>query len=327
MNMDLISTKALSRNLFPALLLTPLLTLAQTNYPNKPVRLIVPYPPGGSTTIVARIIGQKLTDAWGQQIVVDNRGGGNTIIGSEAMVKATPDGYTLLHVTSTHTINPSLLKTPYDAVKDFMPITTTIGTELLMVINPQVPVQNLQQLIALAKAKPGELNFASSGSGTSNHLGAELFCIMAGIKMQHIPHKGAGPATTDLMGGQVQMFMNNALPLTPFVKSGRMRAVAVSGSKRLVSLPDVPTFAEAGLPGYDGRSWQGMMAPAKTPKPIIDKVAQEVARIMRIPEVRDNFINMGADPFVIGPQEFAELIKTELARYAKLIKDAKIRLD
>lgn len=327
MNIDLISTTTLTRSFFLALLLTPVVTLAQTNYPNKPVRLIVPFPPGGSTTIVARSIGQKLTEAWGQQIVVDNRGGGNTIIGSEAMVKAAPDGYTLLHVTSTHTINPSLLKTPYDAVKDFAPITTTISTELLMVINPQVPAQNLQQLIALAKAKPGELNFASSGSGTSNHLGAELFCIMAGIKMQHIPHKGAGPATTDLMGGQVQMFMNNALPLTPFVKAGRMRAIAVSGSRRLVSLPDVPTFAEAGLPGYDGRSWQGIMAPAKTPKPIIDKIAQEVARIMRLSEVRDNFINMGADPFVIGPQEFAELIKTELVRYAKLIKGAKIRLD
>lgn len=309
------------------LLAAPLTAIAQAAYPVKPVRLIVPYPPGGSTTIVARTIGQKLTEAWGQQVVVDNRGGGNTIIGSEAMVRAAPDGYTLLHVTSTHTINPSLLKTPYDAVKDFAPVVTMIGTELLMVINPQVPAQNLQEFIALAKAKPGQLNFASSGSGTANHLGAELLCIMAGLKMQHIPHKGAGPATTDLMSGQVQMFMNNALPLTPFVKAGRMRGIAVSGAKRLLSLPDVPTFAEGGLPGYEGRSWQGLLAPAKTPKPIIDKVSQEVARIMRMPEVRDNFITMGADPFISGPQAFAELIKSELVRYAKLIKEANIRLD
>jgi len=310
-----------------ALLLWPLTALAQTPYPTKAIRLIVPFPPGGSTTIVARLMGQKLTDSWGQQVVVDNRGGGNTIIGSEAVVKAAPDGYTLLHVTSTHVINPSLLKTPYDAVKDFAPVATMVGTEVLMVINPQVPANNLQEFIAHAKVKPGQLNFASSGSGTTNHLAIEMFSQLAGVKMQHIPHKGAGPAVTDLIGGQVQLFMNNALPLTPFVKAGRIRALAVSGDTRLVSLPDVPTFAQAGLPGFEGRSWQGIMAPAKTPKPIIDKLSAEVGRILRLPEVRDNLITMGADPLISTPQQFADLIKTELVRYAKLIKDAKIRLD
>jgi tripartite-type tricarboxylate transporter receptor subunit TctC len=322
----LIKCAALGLTLSLSLLL-PMWALSQTSYPAKPIRLIVPFPPGGSTTIVARLIGQKLTDAWGQQVVVDNRGGGNTIIGSDAMVKAAPDGYTLLHVTSTHVINPSLLKTPYDAVKDFAPVATMVGTETLLVVNPLLPANNLQELIALAKAKPGHLNFASSGSGTTNHLAIELFSILAGIKMQHIPHKGAGPAVTDLIGGQVQVFTNNALPLTPFVKSGRIRALAVSGETRLLSLPEVPTFTQAGVPGYEVKSWQGILAPAKTPGAIVDKLSREVGRILRMPEVRDNLLVMGADPLVSTPQQFSELIQVDLVRYAKLIREAKIKLE
>ena len=309
------------------LLLWPMAALPQANYPAKPIRMIVPFPPGGSTTIVARLIGQKLTDAWGQQVVVDNRGGGNTIIGSDAMVKAAPDGYTLLHVTSTHVINPSLLKTPYDAVRDFAPVATMVGTETLLVVNSSLPANNLQELIALAKAKPGHLNFASSGSGTTNHLAIELFSILAGIRMQHIPHKGAGPAVTDLIGGQVQVFTNNALPLTPFVKSGRIRALAVSGETRLLSLPEVPTFTQAGLPGYEVKSWQGILAPAKTSSAIVNKLSVEIGRILRMPEVRDNLLVMGADPLVSTPPQFSELIKVDLVRYAKLIREAKIRLE
>ncbi len=301
--------------------------LAQTNYPTRPIRLIVPFPPGGSTTIVARLVGQKLTDAWGQQVVVDNRGGGNTIIGSAAMVSAAPDGYTLLHATSTHAINPSLLKTPYDAIKDFAPVATMVSTETLMVINNAVPANNLQEFIALAKSKPGQLNYATSGSGTTNHLAIEMLSILAGIKMQHIPHKGAGPAITDLIAGQVQLFMNNALPLAPFVKSGRMRAIAISGPNRLVSLPEVPTFTEAGLSGYDARSWQGLLAPAKTPRAIIQKLSAEVAAIFKNPDVIGAFVKMGADPFISTPDQYAALIKTEVTRYAKLIKDANIRLE
>jgi len=315
------------RSVLSVLLLWPAMGFAQAGYPAKPIRMIVLFPPGGSTTIIARLIGQKLTDSWGQQVVVDNRGGGNTIIGSEAMVKATPDGYTLLHVTSTHTINPSLLKTPYDAIRDFAPVATLVGTETLLVVNMQLPAHTLQELIALAKAKPGQLNFASSGSGTTNHLALELFSILAGIKMQHIPHKGAGPAIIDLVGGQVQLFANNALPLTPFVKTGRMRALAISGNQRLRALPEVPTFTEAGLPGFSGNSWQGVMAPAKTPKAIIDKLSAEYARILRQPDVRDTLQKMGAEPMPGSPEQFAALIKADLVRYAKLIKDAKIRLE
>jgi tripartite-type tricarboxylate transporter receptor subunit TctC len=309
------------------LMASPLAALAQAPYPTKPLRLIVPFPPGGSTTIIARLLGQKLTDRRGQQVVVDNRGGGNTIIGSDALVKAAPDGHTILLVTSTHVINPSLLKTPYDAIKDFAPVATVVATETLLVVNPALPANNLQELIALAKAKPGQLNFASSGSGTSNHLAVELFMLLAGIKMQHIPHKGAGPAITDLIGGQVQVFSNNALPLTPFVKSGRVRAMAVSGDTRLVSLPEVPTFTEAGLQGYEVKSWQGILAPARTPQSVIELLSRDIASILRTPEVRDTLQTMGADPFIGTSQEFAALIKTDIVRYAKLIKQANIKLE
>jgi tripartite-type tricarboxylate transporter receptor subunit TctC len=305
----------------------PFAAFAQAQYPTKPIRWIVPFVPGGSTTIIARLLGQKLTESWGQQVVVDNRGGGNTIIGSEALVRAAPDGYTILQVTSTHVINPSLLPTPYDAVKDFAPVGNLVATETLMVVSPSLPANNLQELIALAKSKPGQLNFGSSGSGTTNHLAMELFAILAGIKLQHIPYKGAGPGVIDLMGGRIQIFSNNALPLTPFVKSGKIRAIAVSGETRLPSLPDVPTFTQGGLPGYEVKSWQGILAPAKTPKPIIDKLSQEIARILQMPDVSETLLTMGADPFVSTPQQFAALIKVDLVRYAKLIRTANIKLE
>jgi tripartite-type tricarboxylate transporter receptor subunit TctC len=308
-------------------LASPFVAFAQAQYPTKPIRWIVPFVPGGSTTIIARLVGQKLTESWGQQVVVDNRGGGNTIIGTEALVRAAPDGYTVLQVTSTHVINPSLLATPYDAVKDFAPVGTLVATETLMVVNPSLPASNLQELIALAKSKPGQLNFGSSGSGTTNHLAMELFAILAGIKLQHIPYKGAGPGIIDLMGGRIQIFSNNAVPLTPFVKAGKIRAIAVSGERRLRSLPDVPTFTQGGLPGYEVKSWQGILAPAKTPKPIIDKLSQELARILQMRDVTEPLLTMGADPFVSTPQQFAALIKVDLVRYAKLIKAANIKLE
>ncbi len=300
---------------------------AQQDYPNKPIRLIVPFPPGGSTTIVARLIGQKLTESWGQQVIVDNRGGGNTIIGTEALAKSPPDGYTILLVTSTHIINPSLLSTPYDAIKDFAPVATVVGTETLMVLSLSVPANNLLEFIALAKAKPGELNYASSGSGTTNHLAGELFCILAGVKMQHVPYKGAGPATTDLIGGQVQMFMNNALPLIPLVKSGKIKAIAISGGTHLLALPQVPTFTQAGLSGFDVKSWQGILAPAGTPKAVIDKLSREIGKILAAPEFSEKLAVLGAEAFVSTPEQFSALLKSEMARYAKIIKTANIKIE
>ena len=300
---------------------------AQQDYPNKPIRLIVPFPPGGSTTIIARLIGQKLTESWGQQVIVDNRGGGNTIIGTEALAKSAPDGYTILLVTSTHIINPSLLTTPYDALKDFAPVATVVGTETLMVLSLSVPANNLLEFIALGKAKPGEINYASSGSGTTNHLAGELFCILAGVKMQHVPYKGAGPATTDIIGGQVQMFMNNAVPLIPLVKSAKMRAVAISGPNRLIALPEVPTFAQAGLPSFDGKSWQGILAPAGTPKAVVDKLSREIAKILATPEFVEKLAVLGAEPFVGSSEQFSELLKTDMVKYARIIKAANIKLD
>jgi tripartite-type tricarboxylate transporter receptor subunit TctC len=310
------------------LLAMPCIAIAQAPtlpFPTKPIRLIVPFPPGGSTTIVSRLYSQKLIDAWGQQIVVDNRGGGNTIIGSEAMVKAAPDGYTWLHVTTTHVINPTLLKTPYDAVKDFAPVATVVNTETLLVINNNVPAQNVQELIALAKAKPGQINFASSGSGTTNHLAMEFFCILASIKMQHIPHKGAGPAVTDLIGGGVQVFTNNALPLTPFVKSGRMRAIAVTSARRALAAPEIPTVAESGYPGFEAITWYGMFVPAGTPVPIIARLNAETVKVLGSAEFRDWLVGQGAEPTGSTPEELGAYVKSELVKYAKIIKDSGMR--
>jgi len=300
---------------------------AQQGYPGKPIRFIVPYPPGGSTSIVARVIGQKLTDNWGQQVLVDNRGGGNTIIGSEALVKSPPDGYTILLVSSTHVINPSLLATPYDAIKDFAPVATLVGAEYMLVVHASVPANNLRELIALAKSKPGQLNYGSSGSGTTNHLAPELLNINAGIKLQHVPYKGGGPALTDLVGGQIHMFMNNPQTLIPFIKSGKIKPIAITGEFRSKALPQVPTFAEAGVPGINMNSWFGVLAPAATPRDIIDRMSGEIAKILAMQDVKDKLSSEGLETFVSTPDQFAALIKTDLARFAAIIKTANIKID
>ena len=300
---------------------------AQQTYPSKPIRLIVAAPPGGSATTVARIIGQKLSESWGQQVLVDNRGGANAIIGTEALIKSPPDGYTILSVTSTHAINPSLLATPYDAIKDFAPVATLIGAEFLLVLHPSLPVGNLKELISLARLRPGELNYASSGNGTANHLTSEMFSIMAGIKMQHIPYKGGGPALTDLLGGQVQLHFNLPIGLIPHIKNGKLKGIAISGQTRLAALPQVPTFSEAGLPGFDATNWFGILAPSGTPKEIVEKLSAEIARILAIPDIRTTLTSQGMDPLVSTPDQFAARIKADIARYAKVIKDANIKTD
>ena len=310
------------------ILLLPFAAFSQTPYPTRPIRLITPFAPGGSTTTVGRVIGQKLTESWGQNVIVDNRPGGNMIIGTDALAKATPDGYTILLTTNAHVINPSLFsKLPYDPIKDFAPVGNVYISEFVLVINPALPANNLQELIALAKAKPGQLNYATTGAGGSGHLANEMFAMLAGIKTQHIPYKGAGPAMVDLIGGQIQMFINNPLTVIGHIKSGRMRGIAVTGEVRLPTLPQVPTFSEAGLPGMDVKPWFCVVAPTGTPKPIINKLSTEIARIMAMPDVLDYLAKQGMMPFSSTPEQLATLMKTDMVRWAKFIKAANIRLD
>jgi tripartite-type tricarboxylate transporter receptor subunit TctC len=306
----------------------PCIARAQGAYPTKPIRLITPFAPGGSTTAVGRVIGQKLTDSWGQNVILDNRPGGNMIIGTEALAKAAPDGYTLLLTTNAHVINPSLFaKLPYDPIKDFAPVGNVYSSEFVLVINPTLPANNLQELIALAKAKPGQLNYATTGAGGSGHLANEMFAMLAGIKTQHIPYKGAGPAMVDLIGGQIQMFINNPLTVIGHIRNGRMKGIAVTGAARMPALPQVPTFTEAGLPGMEVKPWFCVLAPAGTPKAIIDKLSTEIARIVASIEVQDFLAKQGMDPFSSTPEQLSALMKSDMARWAKFIKAANIRLD
>lgn len=301
---------------------------AQQPYPGKLVRMIVPFPPGGGVTNVARIVGPKLTEIWGQQVLIDNRPGGNTIIGSEALVRSAPDGYTLIMVSSAHVINHFLLPNlPYDAVKDFAPVATTSSGPYLLVVHPSVPVHTLRELIALARARPGQLNYSTSGAGGVQHLAGELFNLMAKVKTQHIPYKGAGPAVVELVGGQVQLSFQPPGNVLSYVTSGRLRAIAAPGEARLTSLPDVPTFAEAGLPGFIVKSWIGILAPAATPSAIVNKISADVARILALPDTRDKLMAQGHDPYILNPEQFAAWIKAEMGRVAKVVKEANIRIE
>ncbi len=321
-------SKVLLRHSALLLLVWPLVALAQATYPTKPIRFISPYAPGGSTTAMARVVGQKLTESWGQNVIVDNRPGGNTIIGTEVLAKSTPDGYTIIMTTNTHLINPNLFpKLPYDPIKDFAPVATVYSSEFILVVNPSVPANNLQELFALAKSRPGQLNYATTGTGGSGHLANEMMNILAGIKTQHIPYKGAGPALVDLIGGQVQMFINNPLTVIAHINSGRLRAMAITGETRVPALPQVPTFTEAGLPGLDVKPWFFVLAPAGTPKPIIDKLSTEIARIVAMPDVQDYLAKQGMNPFISSSAQLATMMKTDMAKWAKVIKAANIRLE
>jgi len=260
---------------------------AQQAYPGKPIRFITPYAPGGATDVIARLVGQKLTESWGQQLLVDNRPGGNTVIGTEALAKSAPDGYTIILVGITHVANPSLIHTSYDAIKDFAPVATVTSNETILVVHPSVPANTLQEFIALAKSKPGQLNYATSSTGGPTHLPAELFNMLAGVKTQHIPYKGGGPAVTDLVGGQVQMMFAIPSNVVAHVKSGRLKGIVVTGTTRLSALPQVPTFNEAGLPSFDVKNWYGVLAPARTSHTIIDKLSAEIARILTLSDVRE----------------------------------------
>jgi tripartite-type tricarboxylate transporter receptor subunit TctC len=310
------------------LMLVTALSSAQT-YPTKPIRLVVPFPPGGATDILARDVAQKLTEAWGQSVIVDNRPGAGGNIGSELVAKSAPDGYTLeMGTVGTHAINASLYaKMPYDHVKDFTPVILVAGVPNVLVVTPSLPVNSVAELIAYAKANPGKLNFASSGNGTSIHLSGELFKVMAGVQMTHIPYKGSAPALQDLIAGQVQLMFDNLPPSLPQIKAGKLRALAVTSLARAPALPDVPTLAESGLPGFEASSWFGILAPAGTPAPIVAKLNAEVAKWLATPEAKEKLLKQGANPAGGTPEDFAKHIAAETAKWAKVVKDSGAKID
>lgn len=301
--------------------------LGQGAYPARPVRFVVPYPPGGSTDPTARLIGTHLTSLWGQQVVVENRAGGDTIIGSAVVAGAAPDGYTILYAATTHVIVPLLHKNmPFDAMKDLMGVATIATNEKLLVIHPGVPANTLQELIAHAKANPGKLNFAMTANGSANHLASEMLNQQAGIRTLMVPYKGAGPALTDLMGGHVQLLFALPVAVIQHVQRGAVRGLAVSGAHRLPQLPKIPTFPEAGLSNLEVSTWQGILAPARVPRAIVAKISKDVAQILANREVQDKLNAQGSTPFVTTPEQFARLMATESARYAKVVEAANIRL-
>lgn len=294
------------------------------SYPSKPIRFIVPFPPGGGNDTIARQVGQKLSAAFGQQVLVDNRPGAGGAIGAEAAAKAAPDGHTLfLAGVATHGINPNLRKRlPYDPVKDFDAVTLIASAPLLVVVHPSLPVRSVKELIALAKAKPGQINFASNGAGGSSHLAVELFAIMTGTKMTHVPYKGLSPALTELLSGEVQLMFSSAVAMLPQVKAGRLRAIAMTGARRSPAIPDIPAVAEAGVRGYETGSWYGVVVPAGTAKAAIAKLNQEIVGFVRAPETVERMNSEAVIPVGSTPDEFAVHIKKELARWAQVIKQA-----
>ena len=317
----------ISRLLAIALVFSAGATLAQS-YPNKAVRVIVPFPAGGSTDIVGRTVAQKLSELWGQPVVVDNRAGGGTVIGTDIVAKAPPDGYTLLVTPAPFTINPSLLaKLPYDPLADFAPITLINTTPLVVVVNPGVPARSVKDLIALAKARPGQLNFGSSGTGGSNHLAGELFNAMAGVKIVHIPYKGNAPALIDLAGGHVDLIFNGLTSALPLIKGGKLRALAVTSLQRSAALPDAPTLDEVALKGFVAVAWNGFGAPANTPRDVIAKINTDVIRIVSSPELKERLKAEGSDPVGSTTGQYAAFLRDEIAKWAKVIKFARVKAE
>lgn len=313
------------RALASSLALAATAALAQ-DYPTRPIHMIVPYPPGGGTDIVARVITEPLGQALGQPIVIDNRGGAAGNVGTEAAARATPDGYTMLFTLSSHTINPKLYaKLPFDVERDFVPIGLAANIPQILVANPSLPANNVQELIAYAKANPGKLNFASVGTGSPGHIAGELFKLKTGVDIVHVPYKGGGPAVTDTLGGQVQLLFVSMPAAWQFVKSGRLKAFAVTSDKRSVVAPDIPTLAEAGVPDCVVNSWYGALVPAKTPPAAVAKLAAALAKVVQSSDVKERLLLQGAEATTSTPQEFDALIRDELAKWDYVIRAAKIK--
>ena len=300
---------------------------AQT-YPNKPVRVVIPYPPGGPTDIVARVLFQQVSEATGQQFLLDNRAGAGGNIGAEIVAKAPADGYTLLIGTTAHAINMSLFKNlNYDVQKDFAPVSLLTQGPLVLVTHPQFPANSVKELIEVAKSKPGGLNFASSGNGQSTHLSAELFNTMAGIKMSHVPYKGSAPALTDVMSGQVDVMFDTTLSAMPFVKAGKLKALGLTSPVRSAAAPDVPTIAESGLPGYEVFAWNGVLVPAGTPKAVIQQLNDQIRKAMLLPQVKDKFSAQGFAASWNSPENFGVFLKNEVDKWARTVKASGATLD
>src|SRR5258706_3618030 len=306
----------------------PGIAVAQA-YPSKPIRLVVPFPPGGSLDVVARAIGQKLTEAWGQPVVIDNRPGAGGNIGADLVAKSAPDGYTILEgALSTHAVNVSLYsKMPYDPVRDFAPITLVATTPNVLVLNPALPVNSVPELVAYAKAHPGALSFGSGSNGSAGHLAGELFKSDAHIDMVHIPYKGGAPALQALLAGDTQLMFDNLANSMQQVRAGKLKAVAVTTAKRSTLVPELPTLSETGLPGFDIYTWWGFMAPAGTPREIIAKWNAEITRILGTAEMKAFFAQQGAEPAPTTPEQFEALIKSEITKYAKIVKESGAKVD
>ncbi len=298
----------------------PALAYAQA-YPVKSVKIIVPFAPGGPADIYARVVGEKLQGALGQSFVIENRPGGGAIVGTDAVAKSAPDGYTLLMMSNTHTVNESLFREkPYQLMRDLVPVAPINSSDLLMVVHPSVPASSLAEFIALAKSKPGGLNYASSGPGTPYHMAGELFKAMAGVDLVHVPYKGSSGARTDILGGQVHMMFDAITTMAPNVRAGKLKALGTSGKQRSTVLPDVPTVSEAGVPGYEAVIWLGIMAPAGTPKPIVDRLNAEISKATAAPELRDAWAKQGAVAMAMSAEEFARFMREDIEKWARIVR-------
>jgi tripartite-type tricarboxylate transporter receptor subunit TctC len=315
------------KTLLIALLAALAFDVPAQDYPSRPIRLIVPFAPGGGTDILVRILSPRLSTSLGQQIVVENRPGASSVIGTGEVVRSAPDGYTLLAVDTSFTVNPSLQpKMPYDSLKDLSPVIHLAAAPVILVVHPSVAAKSVADLVALAKAKPGGLSYASGGNGASTHLAGELFKMVAGVDVVHIPYKGTGPAIADVVAGQVQMNFAGISSARPHVEGGRLRAIAVTGARRNSALPDVPTFSEAGLQVDAGTHW-GLLAPAGTPPAVIRKLNAETDRVLQLPEVKARIAELGFEAAGGAPEAWAALIRSEMAKWAKVVKEARIKLD
>jgi tripartite-type tricarboxylate transporter receptor subunit TctC len=298
---------------------------AAQSYPTKPVRLIIPFPPGGSNDVVGRLIATQLGERLGKQIVVDNRGGAGGVVGTEVAANAANDGYTLLMISIAHTVNPWLYKLSYDPIKSFTPVAVLATGPNVLAVNPTLPVNSVKELVALAKSKPGELQYASAGVGSFQHLGAELFKLEAGVDMLHVPFKGGGPSMIDVIGGHTKLLFSSLVQTTPHLKSGKLKALGVGGKTRNPVLPDVPTIAEAGIPGYHAENWWGIVVPAGTPQPIVERLHKELAAVQQSEQTKAQFARQGASVVQMSTADFAKFIGSESTKWGRVVKEGKIK--